>query len=257
MKAAKDSLLKGVVFDLYGTLLLYGDMMQAWKDWASYCHEIFSRQGYQKEESDFLHAVHHFFSDMPRVPYGAGYSIYETAFYNKAQELGIKEFSREDLRTLADQSCAVWQEHIKLDPEVHEFLQELKTAGYKLALLTNFDHTPHINKVLAEHNLREYFDVIMVSEETGYKKPEKEIFDEMARRLSLRSDQCIYIGDHPEKDWKGAHGAGWRALLIQRKGEIDRLHLDFEADLKAGAGKIPGLDYCVQIKNLRELIEYL
>ena len=44
---------KGIFFDLYGTLMIYGDMVRAWEDWFSAIHESLVRHGYDNSK-DFL-----------------------------------------------------------------------------------------------------------------------------------------------------------------------------------------------------------
>ena len=44
------------------------------------------------------------------------------------------------------------------------------------------------------------------------KKPRREIFEAAVARLGLTSDQNVFVGDHPQNDIEGAHGAGILAI---------------------------------------------
>lgn len=50
----------------------------------------------------------------------------------------------------------------------------------------------------------EWFEVILVSEEVGVKKPDPSIFEMAMDRLKLRPDKCVYVGDRPRDDIEGA-----------------------------------------------------
>jgi putative hydrolase of the HAD superfamily len=94
-----------------------------------------------------------------------------------------------------------------------EILQYIKTK-YKIGLITNGKIIIQYGKI-DKLNLREYFDTIVVSEEAGIKKPNKGIFEIALKSLNLRSEDCIYIGDHPVNDIDGADKAGMKTIWIK------------------------------------------
>lgn len=76
--------------------------------------------------------------------------------------------------------------------------------GPKLAVVSNTDDRMHL--VLAELGLSKYFDFILTSYETGFEKPEPEIFHKALERASLKTPQAAYhIGDGLNTDILGAH----------------------------------------------------
>ncbi|MFN2378432.1 MAG: HAD family hydrolase [Candidatus Binatia bacterium] len=87
--------------------------------------------------------------------------------------------------------------------------------GHRLALLSNFDDGATARRVLAEAGLDEYFELIVISEEEGIRKPSREIFARTCRRLQLEPSRCLYIGDTLVEDIEGASGAGLAALWIR------------------------------------------
>lgn len=85
---------------------------------------------------------------------------------------------------------------------------------YKTALITNGRKEIQYGKI--DHlGLRDSFDFIIVSEEAGYKKPDRRIFEAATNALSLQPAQCIYIGDHPANDIEGACQAGLSAIWMK------------------------------------------
>ena len=91
--------------------------------------------------------------------------------------------------------------------------------SHRLALLSNFDDGATARRVLAEAGLAPYFEIIVISEEEGIRKPVREIFERACRRMSVRPADCLYIGDTIVEDIEGAHGAGLSALWIRAAGE--------------------------------------
>ena len=69
---------------------------------------------------------------------------------------------------------------------------------------------------LEEYGVRDYMDCIVLSSETGIRKPSPEIFRVAERRLHLSPSELAYVGDTLSRDVAGARNAGWR-LMIQIK----------------------------------------
>jgi len=95
-----------------------------------------------------------------------------------------------------------------------EVLDYLKSKNYKLGIITNgsvYSQNTKIDKV----KIREYFDTILVSDEMGIKKPDKEIFDIALDRLGFRAESCLFVGDNPELDVIGARAAGLNAVWLE------------------------------------------
>ena len=84
-------------------------------------------------------------------------------------------------------------------------LAELRGAGYKLGVLSDF---PVQNKL--KFLGLEDWDCAFTSEITGYLKPHPESFIELARRLELKPEQILYVGNSYEKDVLGAAAAGMK-----------------------------------------------
>lgn len=99
-----------------------------------------------------------------------------------------------------------------LFPHSHEVLTYLK-AKYKLHIITNgFEEAQHIK--LEASDLKKYFEEIIISERTGFKKPDIRIFDYSAKLAKANSEECIMIGDGLEVDVLGALSAGWDAVYF-------------------------------------------
>lgn len=91
-------------------------------------------------------------------------------------------------------------------PNLHPTLTELATS-YRLGLITN-GRTEFQSQTIESLGIAEFFDVILISETEGVRKPEPEIFHRALRRLGISPHEAIYVGDHPLTDIRGARNAG-------------------------------------------------
>ncbi len=202
---------KGVFFDLYGTLLVLNDAQQSNADWVNtYYNFILKHIDISLSEvrdicTDILE------SDIEKDK-TLGLTTYETKINLWLEKLGIK-ISKEELAKFADETASVWQTNITLAEDAAFVLEALQKT-YKLALITNFDHTRHINKVVARHNLNHYLDPIIISDVAEIKKPNPEIFNIALRQTGLKNDEIIFVGDSKD-DINGAVAAGIKPILIK------------------------------------------
>jgi putative hydrolase of the HAD superfamily len=103
-----------------------------------------------------------------------------------------------------------------LFPETHEVLKELKTAGCKLGVVSNFD--TRIYTVLQSLGILDFFDAVATSSETGFCKPDREIFEAALRALNVAPSETVIVGDNLHDDVEAGTRAGLHAILIDRKG---------------------------------------
>ena len=98
-----------------------------------------------------------------------------------------------------------------LFPGALEMLEDLKKENYRMHIITNgFQEVQHIK--LENSGLKPYFDMILCSEEVGFTKPHREIFDYALQKTACKAENAVMIGDDMKADVLGALGAGWRAV---------------------------------------------
>jgi putative hydrolase of the HAD superfamily len=100
---------------------------------------------------------------------------------------------------------------VRLYPYVKESLGALKGAGLKLALLSDFP----LGKKLEHLGLEGFWDAAFSSEETGRLKPDPLPFTILARRLGVRRERILYVGNSARYDAAGARAAGMKTALIR------------------------------------------
>ncbi len=108
--------------------------------------------------------------------------------------------------------------------KILSFLVEKKA---NLALITDGRSTSQRNKLKAL-NIEQLFDLIIISEEIGYAKPNHTCYKLIEERFPL---SCfVYIGDNPRKDFIAPNARGWLTYgLKDRGGNIHSQNVEFES----------------------------
>lgn len=207
---------KGVFFDLYGTLLIYGDMVTAWDEWTSFIHCSFVNRGLDIGRAALEPYVDGFFSE-PEPPASENdeLTLYERRIAALGHQLNL-DLTTDDLRKISKGSIKSWAKHTHLDPDAKPLLQELKSIK-TLALISNFDHPPHVHAQLKEFGLDDIFDTVIVSGEVGIDKPDTKIFSLALEHTNLQAQEVAYIGDMIKEDIQGSKSAGMSPILIDRE----------------------------------------
>jgi HAD superfamily hydrolase (TIGR01509 family) len=84
-------------------------------------------------------------------------------------------------------------------------LARLRAAGLALACVSDWDIG--LEEQLAKVGLDQFFDTVLTSAEAGAPKPQARIFEETLRRLGVRPERAVHVGD-AEGDRQGAKAAG-------------------------------------------------
>jgi putative hydrolase of the HAD superfamily len=103
-----------------------------------------------------------------------------------------------------------------LFPETRQVLTDLKNRGLKLGVISNFD--TRIYSVMESLSILQLFDTITTSSETGFCKPDREIFESAVRALNTAATETLMVGDNLRDDVEAGSRAGLRAILIDRTG---------------------------------------
>ncbi len=97
-------------------------------------------------------------------------------------------------------------------PGALETLSRLKKR-YRILLITN-----GISKIqrgrLESIDAEEYFDDVIISEEIGVQKPQKEYFEYALEKADADKEECLVIGDGLSSDIKGGREAGFDTLYL-------------------------------------------
>jgi putative hydrolase of the HAD superfamily len=96
-------------------------------------------------------------------------------------------------------------------------LERLRVAGYRMAVLSNWDNSLH--RTLRTHGLTGFFEHVVASLEEGVEKPDPRIFQILLERAGVEPEEALHVGDNTLDDWQGARSVGMRALVLDREAE--------------------------------------
>ena len=106
----------------------------------------------------------------------------------------------------------------KLYDDVIPTLERLRAAGFKLAIVSNWD-TP-LDPLTERLGIAEYFDVITASHDSRVRseKPDSHIFNYTLAAVGVSAAEAVHVGDTYEADIVGARNVGIRPILLDRDG---------------------------------------
>lgn len=206
--------IRGVFFDLYGTLFVYGDMKKAWADWLHHFYISLSDLGLTLSEKGFSKECERLFWKAEPALSEKNLTIFEKRIKSFCASLEI-DVCDCDVTSIADLIAGKWQESIELDQDAVPVLKELKESKI-LGLVSNFDHPRHVRRYLSKYGLNHLFEIIVISGEVGVKKPDPDIFKPALSATGLKPGEVVYVGD-ADVDVKAANAAGITPLLIKRQ----------------------------------------
>jgi len=117
---------------------------------------------------------------------------------------------------------AYWKTFVKesqLFPDALSTLYYLKKEGYKLGIVADTDGISLLKKDrIKTCGLDRLLDVIVIAGESGTMiRPHPSGLLLAAKKLNLKPEQCIFVGDKPFTDIQGAKAAGMTTVLVQRR----------------------------------------
>jgi HAD superfamily hydrolase (TIGR01509 family) len=98
-------------------------------------------------------------------------------------------------------------------PGQGELLEWLR-GRYRLGIVSNFDYTPTVNRILTEAGILGRFETVVVSDTVGWRKPRRDIFEHALAAMGVAAGDCLFVGDRPDIDVVGAKEAGMAAAWL-------------------------------------------
>ncbi len=142
-----------------------------------------------------------------------------------------QEYKTVDYRILASAVNAYLKEkYLHLNPYsgVEDTLSELKRQGFKLGIVSDGVKLKAWMR-LNEAGLDGFFDAVVTYEDTGKRKPAKEPFLLICDQLEVRPEECLMLGDWPERDVQGGRLAGMKTCLA-KYGQMQQAKADYQID---------------------------
>ncbi len=172
----------------------------------------------------FLYIVTALFFDDTASP-----EIYTLDFDRLVERVMGKIYSKvhpEELEEITELIDRVFFSNIKLYPDAITFLRGVKRMGARLVLVT--DSSSKWQRKKLEHlGIKDYFDALIISGETGHSKLEPHNF-RLAKHL-FPDDEVYVVGDRDDTDMQGGKMVGATTILVSRGYFSGRLskHADY------------------------------
>ena len=120
---------------------------------------------------------------------------------------------------------------LSLYPGVKDTLINLSNFGLKLGILSD---APSREAWIRMYILKihKIFDEVVTFNDTGFHKPAKEPFIKIKELLDVEYNECLMVGDWPERDIKGAKQFGMKTAFAKYGATeiIDDSDADYELD---------------------------
>ncbi len=222
-------MIKVIGFDIGGTLMEYKDMPFCWLDYyENALNTAVERLNLPLTDARKSRTLEVLRSFNPKVNYREVDYTPEHIFGEACAEWDF-EF---ELKSIIDEFFAAFNLTAYIYPESERVLGELRTAGYKIAALTDVAsgmpdelHKSYIPELLS------YFDLYVSSISCGWRKPNPKGLNDIAEHFGVAADEMIYIGDE-RKDIECSHRFRCKGVHIDRKGNNADFGQDFTvADL--------------------------
>ncbi|MBE9916954.1 noncanonical pyrimidine nucleotidase, YjjG family [Paenibacillus donghaensis] len=134
----------------------------------------------------------------------------------RSAELRVERFRRfcleqglsEDAGLISDRYIQSLSEQSFVLAGALELCQYLKDNGYRMAVVTNGIKQVQFGRI-NRSELKDFFEAVIVSEDTGYQKPHPGIFEHAFSQIgSSEKEAMLMVGDSLTSDIQGGNNAG-------------------------------------------------
>jgi len=197
---------EAVIFDWYGTLAAPSQ-----EDFWNRMPQIIEGAGGQVQGLTDWEA-----SPMEHEAHSTSETTYRAWQADRLLSLFIRCGITEPKRSLlvADLSELRYRRQFDVFPDVPPLLRELRDRGLRLGLCSNWDWD--LDRHLHHNQIHDLFDTIVCSASAGFRKPHPQIFAAVTRRMGIRPEHTLFIGDSWGDDVEGATAAGFLPVHIAR-----------------------------------------
>jgi putative hydrolase of the HAD superfamily len=136
--------------------------------------------------------------------------------YRHFYALAGSPVGRDEAASIAERHFQTYMSSRRIVPGADALLHAIRPHA-KIAIVTNNTAAEQQEK-LAAFGLAQYVDALVTSEEFGAAKPDRTIFDHALERVDACCGDAVMVGDSWANDVVGAHGAGIRAVWLNRHG---------------------------------------
>ena len=195
-------MIKAIIFDLDNTLL---DFMKMKSKSINSAIDGMISIGMQIDKKDSIKEI---------------YNIYDTKGYEHQEvfnefivnKLGVINYKY--LAAAIVEYKKTKEKSLDLYPEVIPTLKKLQNMNLKLGIASDAPSREAWIR-LYTLNLHDIFQDVVTFNDTGHHKPAKEPFIKISEKLDVNLDECMMVGDWPDRDIEGAKQLGMKTAFAR------------------------------------------
>ncbi len=212
-------LIRAVTFDLWNTLIENRDYMDLR---VSYLGNVLDKMGYSFTRNNLTEA---FASSLTYV-----YRVWENENHrfvpnNERLEHILRKLSAQLPENLKQDITTYFEEIALSDPPLlikgtKDILESL-SSKYKMGIISDSGFTPArvLRKILMKNGVLGFFNTTVFSDETGFNKPHKSMFEKVLSNLFVKPSEALHVGDLLQTDIAGAKAFGMKAVWLNKEGQ--------------------------------------
>ena len=143
----------------------------------------------------------------------------EESLRKTLEHFGVESLSTSVLNQAIEDMFTSTEAYWQIEADTHSTLTELRKKGYRLAIISNASNTPDINRLIDKHNLRGYFEQIVISAEEKIRKPDSRIYQRALTRMNVEARHAMMVGDTLTADIMGAKQMDILSVWIRRRAD--------------------------------------
>jgi putative hydrolase of the HAD superfamily len=200
---------QAILFDLDDTIISYNHASE--RAWQQACRSFVANHQVPFDADTLLEAVNRqkdwYWSDPERHRTGRLNMMQARRVIVKTALAELQYHDENAAMAMADNVSKLQTELIQLFPESIHTLEKLKSAGVRMALITNGmieNQRPKIDRF----DFARFFEFWLIEEEVGFGKPDLRIFQLALQKLRLGPEQVWMVGDNLSFDIEAAQKVG-------------------------------------------------
>ncbi len=205
--------IKVIVFDFIGTLCELVSF--SLEDSHEKMFASLLRSGYSLDHESFFKAYREAHQKYREIRYEQLVEVTNAIWISEAlNHVGHKTTPQDEgIKTAVNAFFEDYLDALKLRPSARSTLEKLGRE-YKLGIISNYTYASLIYAGLRRLDIDGFFNVVVVSEAVGWRKPSPKIFREVLERLRVKAEEAMFVGDTPLEDILGAKRVGMKTVFI-------------------------------------------
>lgn len=207
--------IKGIIFDYGGTIDTGGD------HWSEVIWKAYEKTGISVTKDSFRDAYVYAERELAKTRYILPHHNFRDLLLIKMRiELqylaNVGLIRTDDLEPYAQTTSELCYATAKESVDNSKQVIEELSKHFPLVLVSNF--YGNVEAVLSDFDIRKYFQDIVESAVVGIRKPDPEIFMLGVKKLGLKPEETLVIGDSYKKDILPSESIGCKVMWIKGKG---------------------------------------